>query len=94
MIPISQLRIPRILTQSAWLLRPLLLTLVFGAHSAQAATNTASAGTTWEGATWSLGHVPTSAEDAVINSGVNLSINSNAVCGSLAIGSGPAEVRP
>ncbi|MBI4811151.1 MAG: hypothetical protein HY800_06895, partial [Ignavibacteriales bacterium] len=49
-------------------------------------TNTASAGTTWEGATWSLGHVPLASEDAVINSGINLTINSNAVCGSLTIG--------
>ena len=45
MIPISQLRISQVLIQSAWLLTPLLLTLVFGVHSAFAATNTASAGT-------------------------------------------------
>jgi hypothetical protein len=53
---------------------------------ARAATNTASAGTTWAGATWSLGHVPTSGEDVVINSGVNLTIGTAAVCGSLTIG--------
>ena len=57
---------------------------------AMAATNTASAGTTWAGATWSLGHVPTSSEDAVINSGVNLTIGTAAVCGSLTIGSATA----
>jgi hypothetical protein len=56
-------------------------------HSqAMAATNTASAGATWAGATWSLGHVPTSSEDVVINSGINLTIGTAAVCGSLAIG--------
>lgn len=54
--------------------------------SASAVTNTASAGTTWEAATWSQGHVPLAAEDAVINSGINLTINSAAVCGSLTIG--------
>jgi hypothetical protein len=53
---------------------------------ARAATNTASAGATWAGATWSLGHVPTSGEDVVINSGVNLTIGTAAVCGSLTIG--------
>jgi hypothetical protein len=55
-----------------------------------AATNTASAGATWAGATWSLGHVPTSSEDAVINSGVNLTIGTAAVCGSLTIGNATA----
>jgi fibronectin-binding autotransporter adhesin len=55
-----------------------------------AATNTASAGSTWAGATWSLGHVPTSSEDAVINSGVNLTIGTAAVCGSLTIGNATA----
>jgi hypothetical protein len=51
-----------------------------------AQTNTASAGTTWAGATWSLGHVPTTSENAVINSSVNLTIGTAAVCGSLTIG--------
>jgi fibronectin-binding autotransporter adhesin len=58
--------------------------------NAMAATNTATAGTTWAGATWSLGHVPTSSEDAVINSGVNLTIGTAAVCGSLTIGNATA----
>ena len=34
----------------------------------------------------SQGHVPTAAEDAVINSGVNLTVGTGAVCGSLTIG--------
>jgi len=55
-----------------------------------AATNTASAGATWAGATWSLGHVPTSSEDVVINSGINLTIGTAAVCGSLTIGNATA----
>src|SRR5436190_21505321 len=86
MIRSNRLRIP-VLTRSARLLLPFLVVLLWSAHS-QAATNTASAGTTWEAATWSLGHVPTAAEDAVINSGLTLTINSNAVSGSLTIGSG------
>ena len=80
-------------TRYAVIKSAVLLTLlfIFGyAQSAQAATNTASAGTTWEAATWSLGHVPTASEDAVINSGINLSINSAAVCGSLTIGNATA----
>jgi fibronectin-binding autotransporter adhesin len=62
------------------------LVLLCWNSNAMAATNTATAGTTWAGATWSLGHVPTSSEDAVINSGVNLTIGTAAVCGSLTIG--------
>jgi hypothetical protein len=69
-----------------------MLALFVCAIHASAATNTASAGTTWEAATWSLGHVPTSSEDAVINSGINLSINSAAVCGSLTIGNATSSV--
>jgi hypothetical protein len=77
----------RVLT--LWAALPLMLLCW---HSqATAATNTASAGTTWAGATWSLGHVPTSGEDAVINSGVNLTIGTAAVCGSLAIGNATAS---
>jgi hypothetical protein len=53
---------------------------------AQAQTNTASGGTTWAGATWSLGHIPTNTENVVINSGVNLTIGTAAVCASLTIG--------
>ncbi len=56
----------------------------------QAQTNTASAGATWAGATWSLGHVPTNTENAVINSGVNLTIGTAAVCASLTIGNATA----
>src|SRR5437867_4964323 len=67
----------------------LVLTFFLGT-TALGATNTASAGTTWAGATWSLGHIPTSSEDAVINSGVNLTIGTAAVCGSLAIGNATA----
>ncbi len=53
-----------------------------------AATNTATAagGGTWASATWNLGHIPLASEDAVINSGINLSVGTAAVCGSLTIG--------
>jgi hypothetical protein len=48
-----------------------------------AVTNTMTAGTTWEGGTWSLSHVPLSTEDVIINSDLILTINSAAVCNSL-----------
>ena len=67
----------------------LVLVFLSGAE-VQAQTNTASAGTTWAAATWSLGHVPTNADDAVINSGVNLTIGTAAVCASLTIGNATA----
>ena len=57
---------------------------------AMAVTNTATAGATWAAATWSQGHVPTSSEDVVINSGINLTIGTAAVCGSLTIGNATA----
>ena len=82
----NTLRLRTLLTPGARLLFLPLLMVIWCAHATYGATNTASAGTTWEGATWSLGHVPTASEDAVINSNLNLTINSNAVCGSLAIG--------
>lgn len=61
---------------------------VFFAPRIFAVTNKATAGTTWTAATWSQGHVPLSSEDVVIKSGVNLTINTAAVCGSLTIGDG------
>ena len=48
-------------------------------------TATAAGGGTWATATWSAG-VPTNADDAIINSGVNLTIGTAAVCASLTIG--------
>jgi fibronectin-binding autotransporter adhesin len=80
-------RIPKRLSLF-WAAVPLML-LCWNSN-AMAATNTATAGTTWAGATWSLGHVPTSSEDAAINSGVNLTIGTAAVCGSLTIGNATA----
>jgi hypothetical protein len=62
------------------------LVLLSGAP-AHAQTNTASGGGTWAGATWSLGHIPTITENVVINSGVNLTIGTAAVCANLTIGS-------
>src|SRR6185503_7303654 len=85
MIRIDRSQFTRLVTQGLRLLLPSVL-LLLCVQFAQAATNTASAGATWAAATWSLGHVPTSSEDAVINSGVNLTIGTAAVCGSLAIG--------
>jgi fibronectin-binding autotransporter adhesin len=75
------------------LVTPWVIALVLCAVSgtkAMAVTNTATAGTTWAGATWSQGHVPTSSEDVVINSGVNLTIGTAAVAGSLTIGNATA----
>lgn len=68
-----------------WVALPLVL--LCWHTKAMAATNTASSGSTWALANWSLGHVPTASEDAVIN-GVNLTIGTAAVCGSLIIGNG------
>jgi hypothetical protein len=54
----------------------------------QAATCTATGGTNWATATWSgCTGPPTNADDAIINSGINLTITTAAVCGSLTIGS-------
>jgi hypothetical protein len=50
-----------------------------------AVTNTMTAGTTWEGGTWSQSHVPLSTEDVIINSGLIVTINSAAVCASLTV---------
>jgi hypothetical protein len=64
------------------------LVFVFlGGAEVQAITTTATAvgGGTWATATWSAG-VPTNADDAVINSGVTLTIGTAAVCASLTIG--------
>ena len=66
----------------------LVLVLLSGAE-VQAVTTTATAGSNWATATWSAG-VPTNADDAVINSGVNLTITTAAVCASLTIGNATA----
>ena len=71
----------------------LVLVFLSGAE-VQAATNTATAGTTWARATWSWVWARTNqSDDAIINSGVNLTIGTAAVCGSLTIGQ-PGPLRP
>jgi len=54
---------------------------------ALAAAKVASAGANWATATWTPAGVPTSGDTCTINSGVNLSVTTAAVCGSLALGS-------
>ena len=56
------------------------------ASTAPLDVNILSAGTTWESGTWSFGRVPTSSEDAQVNSGLTVTVNSAAVCNKLTLG--------
>ena len=67
--------------------------LLVGVGRISAVTNTATAaGVSWATATWTQGHIPLATEDVVINSGVNITITSAAVCGSLSLGNGTNAV--
>ena len=47
-----------------------LASILLGNMEAQAATNTATAGTTWAGATWSLGRIPNNTSEFGLNAAV------------------------
>ncbi|WP_155975681.1 T9SS type A sorting domain-containing protein [Daejeonella oryzae] len=66
---------------------PIFLLIIFllCAFNAKSQTNTMTAGIDWNSGTWSLGHIPLSSENAVINAGLSVQITTPAVCATLQI---------
>jgi hypothetical protein len=56
------------------------------ASTAPLDVNILSAGTTWESGTWSFGRVPAASEDAQVNSGLTVTVNTAAACNKLMLG--------
>ncbi|MCC7050303.1 MAG: hypothetical protein IT239_00795, partial [Bacteroidia bacterium] len=57
----------------------------------QAAINTLVSGANWSTATWSLGRIPNNTDDVIIPSGATLSVDIDAICGSLKIANATAN---